>query len=397
MFSSDSFRLDVSSIRRRLLRSPGDFLIPSATLAVVIGVGASVFAVVDGALLRPLPFPEPERLVRVFTMPPGATETRSRNPLASVDFVHFLEGTRTLDRLEVIWQRERSLVGTGDPIIVKAGNVSAGSFDLLGGKTVLGRTFNAREDLPGSGLAVLSDGLWKRVFGGDPKVIGRTVLIDGEPHVIIGVMASGFNPAYRESELWTPLGVSAHNMPLPNATYLVSVGRLAPGRSLADARQEFTLLMGDLSRVTANRRGWTAGVVTLRDYQFGERCGALLVVAAMAGMLLLLAATNLTSFTVARTIARKDEFALRANIGAAWRDLFRLVALETLLVYGIGLVGGLLLAGTGLPLIMSLDPEMARALGPASLDARARRRVRCGGHAGLRFEHLSGSKGPARC
>ena len=162
MFSSDSFRLDVSSIRRRLLRSPGNFLIPSATLAVVIGVGASVFAVVDGALLRPLPFPEPERLVRVFTMPPGATETRSRNPLASVDFVHFLEGTRTLDRLEVIWQRERSLVGTGDPIIVKAGNVSAGFFDLLGGKTVLGRTFSASEDLPGSGLAVLSDGLWKR-------------------------------------------------------------------------------------------------------------------------------------------------------------------------------------------------------------------------------------------
>jgi putative ABC transport system permease protein len=370
IFSSDSFRLDVSSIRRRLLRSPGDFLIPSATLAVVIGVGASIFAVVDGALLRPLPFPAPERLVRVFTMPPGAAEIRSRNPLASVDFVHFLEGTRTLDRLEVIWQRERSLVGTGDPIIVKAGNVSAGFFDLLGGKTVLGRTFSASEDVPGSGLAVLSDGLWKRVFGGAPTVIGRTVLIDGEPHVIIGVMANGFNPAYRESELWTPLGVSAHNMPLPNATYLVSVGRLAPGRSLADARQEFTLLMGDLSRVAANRRGWTAGVVTLRDYQFGERRGALLVVAAMAGMLLLLAAANVTSFTVARTIARKNEFALRANIGAGRRDLFRLVALETLLVYGVGLIGGLLLAGTGLPLILSLDPETARVLGPPSLDWR---------------------------
>jgi putative ABC transport system permease protein len=107
--------LDLLSIRRRLSRRPSDFLIPAATLAIVIGVWASVFAVVDGTVLRPLPFPEPERLVRVFTMPPGATESRSRSPLASIDFVRFRERTRTLDRFEVIWQRERSLVGAGAP------------------------------------------------------------------------------------------------------------------------------------------------------------------------------------------------------------------------------------------------------------------------------------------
>ena len=94
---------------------------PAATLAIVVGVGASVFAVVNGTLLRPLPFPEQDRLVRVFTMPPGATESRSRNPLASVDFVRFLERTQTLDRFEVIWQRERSLVGAGDPVIIHRG------------------------------------------------------------------------------------------------------------------------------------------------------------------------------------------------------------------------------------------------------------------------------------
>ena len=104
----------------------------------MIGVGTSVFAVVNATMLRPLPFPDQDRLVRVFTMPPGVTESRSRNPLASVDFVRFLEGARSLDRLEVIWQRERSLAGTaGDPAIVKAGDVSAGFFDLLGGRTAL--------------------------------------------------------------------------------------------------------------------------------------------------------------------------------------------------------------------------------------------------------------------
>jgi predicted permease len=342
--------------------------ITAATLAVVIGVATSVFAVVNGTMLRPLPFPDQDRLVRVFTMPPGATESRSRNPLASVDFVRFVERVRTLDRLEVIWPRERSLVGSGEPAIVKAGSVSAGFFELLGGRTELGRTFTRAEDEPGSGVVVLGHGLWRRVFASNPSVLGRTLSIDGEPHVVIGVMAADFQPAYRETELWTPLGVNAQNMPLPNATYLVSVGRLAPGRSLADARQECARLMEELGHDEPARRGWAAGVVTLREYQFGDRRGALLVVAAMASLLLLLAASNVTSVTLARTIARKDEFALRVNLGAGWRDLARLLCLEAIIAYGAAGIGGLLIAAVGLPLVLSLDPETARALGPAALD-----------------------------
>ena len=365
--------MSIVSTLRRLRRRPGDWLVSAATLALVIGVGASVFAVVNATMLRPLPFPDQDRLVRVFTMPPGVTESRSRNPLASVDFVRFLDGTRSLDRLEVIWQRERSLAGTaGDPAIVKAGDVSAGFFDLLGGRTALGRTFTLAEDEPGSNLAVLGFGLWQRAFAGDPTVLGRSITIDGEPHVVIGVMAADFQPAYRESELWTPLGVNAHNMPLPNATYLTSVGRLAPGRSLADAREEFARLMDDLGRDAPNRRGWTAGVVSLREYQFGARRGALLVVAAMAGLLLLLAAGNLTGVTLAGTIARRDEFAVRLNLGAGWRDLVRLICLEAGVTYGGAAVGGLLIAAFGLPLVLSLDPDTARAIGPATLDWRVR-------------------------
>jgi len=121
MSAHSSFRHDVSSLRRRLSRRPGDLLIPVLTLAIVIGLGASVFAVVNGTMLRPLPFPDEERLVRVFTLPPGATDTRSRNPLASIDFVRFSERSRSLDRLEVIWQRERGLVGVGDPTSSRLG------------------------------------------------------------------------------------------------------------------------------------------------------------------------------------------------------------------------------------------------------------------------------------
>ena len=369
--STTSLRSDLSSIRRRLLRRPGDFLVPAATIALVVGVGTSVFAVVDAVMLRRLPFPDDDRLVRVFTMPPGVTESRSRNPLASVDFVRFRERAATLDRLEVIWQRERSLVGAGEPTLVKAGSVSAGFFALLGGQPVLGRLFTPAEDEAGSGLAVLGYGLWQRAFGGEPSVIGRKVSIDGEPHVVIGVMGPDFQPAYRESELWTPLGVNQHNMPLPNATYLVSVGRLAPGRSLADARQEIAGLMSELGREADNRRGWTAGVVTLRDYQFGDRREPLLVVVTMVGLLLLLAATNVTGFTLARTIARRDEFSLRVSIGARSADVFRLIGLETSVIYGMAVVGGLGVAAAGLPMVLSLDPDTARTIGPLTLDGRA--------------------------
>ena len=370
MSAHSSFRHDVSSLRRRLSRRPGDLLIPVLTLAIVIGLGASVFAVVNGTMLRPLPFPDEERLVRVFTLPPDATDTRSRNPLASIDFVRFSERSRSLDRLEVIWQRERGLVGVGDPVIVKTGSVSSGFFELLGGKTARGRTFTRQEDEGNASVAVLSNGLWRRAFGGDPAILGRKISLDGEPHVVIGVMAPDFQPAYRDSELWTPLSVNAHNMPMPNATYLVSVGRLAPGRSLTDARGELGTLMADLGQEEPRRRGWTAGVVSLRDYQFGERRGALLTVLVMVGLLIAVAGSNMASFTLSRTIARQDEFALRAHLGASRGDLFRLLCLEASLVYAAAAIGGLLLTFVGLPMILSLDPDTARALGPSAPDWR---------------------------
>lgn len=372
MFHAGSLRSDLSSLRRRMLRRPGDFLFPAATLALVVGVGASVFAVVDAVVLRRLPFPDEDRLVRVFTMPPGVHESRSRNPLASVDFVRFRERAATLERLEAIWQRQRSLVGAGDPVILNCGSVSAGFFDLLGGRPVLGRVFTPAEEEADAGLAVLGYGLWQRVFGGEASVLGRKVSIDGEPHVVIGVMGPDFQPAYRDSELWTPLGVNQHNMPLPNATYLAAVGRLAAHRSLDEARREIAGIMSDLGREETRRRDWTAGVLTLRDYQFGDRREPLLVVLAMAGLLLLLAVTNVTSFTLARTMARRDEFSVRATLGARPQDAVRLIVLETAVTCALAAGGGLVVTAAGLPLMLSLDPDMARAIGLQAVDGRAR-------------------------
>src|SRR4051812_40211465 len=319
---------------RRLRRRPAPYLLIAVTLALVTGVGTAVFAVVNAMLLRPLPFPDSDRLVRIFTLPPGQTEARQRNPLHSLDFVRFRERSRTLDDLEVIWPRDRSLTGTGDPVIVKAGSVSAGFFAILGGRPELGRVFTPDEDVDGNGLVVISHGLWQRLFGGDRAAIGRTISIDDAPHVVVGVMPLDFQPAYVDTELWTPLGTNASHMPQPNATFSVSVGRLAPGRTIGDARGEIGSLIAADAIESAAEHGWTAEVVSLREAQFGARRSVLLVLFAMALLLLTVACTNIANVTLAEMLTRRGEFALRASLGASTADLLRLVLIESVTVFG---------------------------------------------------------------
>ena len=355
---------------RPLCRRPGPYVLIAVTLALVTGVGTAVFAVVNATMLRPLPFPDSDRLVRIFTLPPGLSEARQRNPLHSLDFVRFRERSHTLDGLEVLWPRDRSLTGAGEPVIVKAGSVSAGFFAILGGRPELGRVFTPDEDVDGNGLVVLSHGAWKRLFGGDPAAIGRTMSIDGAPHVVLGVMGPDFQPAYVDTELWTPLGTNASHMPQPNATFSVSVGRLAHGRTLGEARGEIASLMAANAAEAASEHGWTAEVVSLREAQFGDRRSVLLVLFAMSLLLLAVACTNIANVTLADMLTRRAEFALRASLGASPADLLRLVLFESLIVFGTGTLAGLFLARAGLPMMLALDPSTARAVGPIAIDWR---------------------------
>jgi putative ABC transport system permease protein len=360
----------VMAILRRLRRHPAPFLLTAVTIALVTGVGTAVFAVVSATLLRPLPFPDSERLVRVFTLPPGLTEARQRNPLHSLDFVRFRDQSRTLDDLEVIWPRDRGLSGAGDPVIVKTGSVSAGFFAILGGRPELGRVFTPDEDIDGNGLVILSHGMWQRLYGGDSAVIGRTISLDGAAHAVVGVMRADFQPAYVDTELWTPLGTNASHMPQPGATFSVSVGRLAPGRTLGDARAEIASLMAANAREAPTEHGWTAEIVSLREAQFGKQRSVLLVLFAMALLLFAVACTNVANVTLAEMLERRGEFALRASLGASTGDLLRMVLVESVVVFGTGTVAGLLLAQAGLPIMLALDPATANALGPIAIDWR---------------------------
>jgi putative ABC transport system permease protein len=312
----DRIKRDVIYALRRLRPRPTFAVMSIVTIALVIGAGGAVLAVVNATLVRPLPFPEPERLVRLYTMPPGETDVSMRNALHPLDFVRFRSNLRLVDAVGTFWARDQALSGDGDPESVPAAQVSAGVLPLLGGAPAMGRTFTEAEDRAAERLVVLSWGLWQRRFGGRATVIGETIQIDRQPFEIIGVMGQSFEPAYIQSDLWTPLGIHEGNMPLPSNTYLQTVARLRPGGSVQQLEAELQSLMAEVVKEgPPSFRGWTAHASSLREFQFGTRRSALLILLAAALVLALIACANLANLTLAEVMGRRNELALRAALG----------------------------------------------------------------------------------
>jgi MacB-like protein len=229
---------------RMLAKRPGLAAGRILTVTIVVTAVSAVFTVANATFLRPLPFPQSDRLVRIYLQLPGTTDFRDANPLDPFEFVRFRGRTRTLERFEGIWVTERA-VGDTEPDSVTAGRVSAGFFDLLGGDALVGRVFTEEEVESGARVVVLSHALWNRRFGGQSSAIGATLVIDREPHTIIGVLRPGFDPGFAPSEFWTPLTIpqgGAHDVdvgPIRRRTHEGSghparAGREAPRRVVVD-------------------------------------------------------------------------------------------------------------------------------------------------------------------
>jgi predicted permease len=365
------FRRDATHAMRGLRARPLYAAVTALTLALVVGAGSALLAVVDATLVRPLPFPDSGRLARLFTQPPGTTEVRDRNPLHSLDFVRFRRELQHAEAVEGLWARDRSLGGDGEPESVPAALVSPGLFRVLGAEPARGRVFTEEEDRADARVVVLSHGLWVRRYGADPALVGRTIAIDREPHEVIGVMGPGFEPAYVESQLWTPLALHDGNLPSPKSTFVQNVVRLREGAAAEQLSAEVAARMAVLARETpSTHAGWTAHALSLRDAQFGAQRPALLILSAAVGVLALIACANLANLTLAQAASRRRERAVRVALGAGARDLLRLQALESLILAGAGTAAGLALAYAALPALLSLDPQTARVLGDVRMDAR---------------------------
>ncbi|MGD9903334.1 MAG: ADOP family duplicated permease [Vicinamibacterales bacterium] len=366
----ESLRRDLRHAARGLAARPTHAVVVVATLALVIGAASAVLSVVNATMVRPLPYPDNDRLVQLFLMPPGATAWSDRNPLNPAVLQRFRERLRQVETIEGLWSRERALGGDVEPETVTAGAVSAGLFALFGGSAALGRTFTEPEDRDNARVVVLGHSLWQRRFGADPAIVGQTVLIDREPHEVIGVMPAGFVTAFTPTELWTPLNAASSTL-AAGSTFVLSFARLRPGVSPRQLDAELVTAMEEVAAESPTVwTGWRPTSADVRDAQFRLLRPSLLALVGAMAALVLLAAANLANLTLAQIVTRRPELALRAALGGGRLAVLRLQLAEAVLLAVAGGLAGVLLGGWSLPALLALDPALARTVGDVALDWR---------------------------
>lgn len=355
---------------RGLIRRPAYTAACIGTLALVIGVNAALFAAINATLFRPIPLKSGDRTVQLYLDPPGPPDPKLRNPLHAIDLVRFRERSRTLTHIAAFTTADRVLGDAADPEVVSTAPVSAEMLRLAPEGPVLGRIFTDDEESRKERVVVLSHGAWQRRFGGDPAIIGRTLQLDGDPYTVIGVMPPQFPPTFLAAEMFTPLGIT-NSAPEEGTTYLVTIAQLADGVTFAQANAEVGRLFRDLAReLPRTHHGWTGGLLTFRDWQYGAFRAPLAVLFCGVLVLLLIASCNIASLTLAHVTSRGGELALRRAIGATRWSVARLVLLEIAMINAIGTVLAVGIGAWLLPALLAIAPASTQVLGTVTMDWR---------------------------
>jgi predicted permease len=346
---------DLSLAVRNIFRRPGFAAAAILLLALGAGANAAVFSVVRSVLLRPLPFPEPDRLVAFWPT----------NFVSNEEVAYWRDHTRSLAQIAAIspgWMM--GLVAeTGEPIKVTGGRVSDNIFQVLGARPALGRTIEPGDSLKGApGVAVLSDALWRSRFNADPSLIGRAIQLDGQAHTIVGVMPREFDIFSRGHDLWTqlPWDPTDRNH---KATFSQAVARLAPGATVEGATRELVELTPAMRKDLAKANDWarTVHVQSLRESMTGNVRPALLILLGAVGLILTLATVNLGTLVLGRSIERITEMALRTALGASRGRLVRQIVTEQAVLAAVGATAGIGLAYLAMPaLVARIPPEVPR-------------------------------------
>jgi len=354
----EAFFQDLRYALRILAKNPGFTAVSVLTMAVGIGATTAIFSAVDAVLIRPLPFPNPEQLVSLWSKMPQWDQ----DPVAGPDYLDWARDSDAFSTLTAGAIDDPTVTGYGDPEHLYGIQVTPNFFQTLGVKPAIGRPFLAGEDQPGKDhVAVLGYSTWQRKFGGDPSIVGKDIALDGEKYAVVGIMPGTF----RFPQIW---GITDPYVYLPFTTsrlnqvrgnhWIWVLGRMKPSVSLAQARAQMSTIAGRLAQqYPETNRGTDVNVMPLQEEVAHGIGSLLLVLLGAVGMMLLIACANVANMQLARTMARRREIAVRLTIGASrWRVTRQLLTESVLLALG-GAALGVLVAAALKQVLVTMSPE----------------------------------------
>ena len=346
---------------RTLGRTPGFILVMVLTLALSIGANSAIFSVIEGVLLRPLPFAQPDRIVRIFLN----SDTYPKFPLNPFDLRDLRTRNRTFDALAGIVRADAQLSGAGEPVMLHAFRVTSGYFRVLGFSPARGREFSTADEVPAAGrLAILSDRLWRTRFASNPGIVGHGITLNATTYTVVGVMP----PTVRHPgndyhaiadgdtvDLWLPFSFEG-NPTRRGSHFMEGIGRLKPGVSPQQANADLSAVLRQLASENLTGRGWRVVLVPLYRELVGPTERMLFVLLAAVGLLLLIACVNSANLLLARSSARVREIAVRSALGAARSRIIRQLLTESLVIAFAGAALGTLLAIGGVRALVAFLP-----------------------------------------
>lgn len=374
----DDFWQDVRYGVRMLLKNPGFTIVAVITLALGIGANTAIFSVVNGVLLRPLPYPAAGELVQVFSVWP----TQPRFPMAVADFKDYMDQNTVFSSAALYAERDLDLTVSNTPLHLSGLGVSRMYFQVLGYHPALGRDFGPKDDYKGNNhVVILSDRLWRNRLGADPNIIGKGLVLSDVAFTVIGVMppdVQHIGGAYRSVgqgdtvDLWWPLPLwpSETGSCDRGCHYLNMVARLKAGVSAQQANAQMDSLAANLGKLypDSNKNGRIL-IVPLKQEIVGQARLMLLVLLGSVGFLLLIACVNVANLSLARATSRQREIAMRSVLGAGGLRIMRQLLTESLLLASAGCALGLVFAWWGVAALVAMSPENLPRLGSVQVDA----------------------------